>query len=44
MGSDGGDSFPFDIEPNGVPFHQDHIPFDVKGIGNVVFTVSSLEY
>ena len=43
MGYDRGDSFPFDFEPNGIPFGSkskrkmsprsmvDHIPFNVKG-------------
>ena len=47
MGYDHGDSFPIYFEPNGVPFgsnriencHHDHIPFDDKGIGNLVFSV-----
>ena len=48
MGYDRGDSFPLDFEPNGNPFgseyrkencHHDHIPFNVKGIGNIVFPV-----
>ena len=38
MGYDRGDSFPFDFEPNGIPFvlkseencHHDYIPFNVK--------------
>ena len=47
MGYDHGDSFPFDFEPNGIPFgsenrkeicHRDHIPFNVKGIGGIVFS------
>ena len=41
------DSFPFYFEPNGISFgskskencHQDHIPFDVKGNENIVFSV-----
>ena len=46
MGYDCGDSFPVDFEPNGIPFgsenrqencHHDHIPFNVKGKGNIVF-------
>ena len=50
MGYDRGDSFPFDFEPNGIPFgsenrkencHHDHIPFDVRGIGNIVFSVQT---
>ena len=48
MGYDRGDSFPFDFGPNGIPFgsvnrkencHHDHIPFNVKGNGNIVFSV-----
>ena len=48
MGYDRGDSFPFDFEPNGIPFgsenrnencHHDHIPLNLKGIGNIVFSV-----
>ena len=48
MGYDRGDSFPFDFEPNGIPFgsenrkencHHDHIPFNVKGKGDIVFSV-----
>ena len=48
MGYDRGDSFPFDFEPNGIPFgsqnrkencHQDDIPFNVKENGNIVFSV-----
>ena len=47
MGYDRGDSFSFDFEPNGIPFgsnrkencHHDHIPFNVKGNGNIVFSV-----
>ena len=43
----GGDSFPFDFELNEFHFvqiqkencHQDHIPFNVKGIGSIVFSV-----
>ena len=47
MGYDRGDSFPFDFETNGIPFgsenrkencHRDHIPFNMKGIGNIVFS------
>ena len=47
MGYDRGDSFPFDFKPNGIPFgsenrketyHQDHIPFTVKGNGIQVFS------
>ena len=48
MGYDRGDSFPFDFEPNGTPFgsenrkencRHDHIPFNMKGNGNIVFSV-----
>ena len=48
MGYDRGDSFPFDFEPNGFPFgsklkgklcHYDHIPFNLNGNGNIVFSV-----
>ena len=39
MGYDRGDSFPFNFEPNGIPFgskskgrrYHDHIPFNMKG-------------
>ena len=49
MGYDRGDSIPFDFEPNGIPFgskskgncHHDHIPFNLKGIENIVFSVSA---
>ena len=50
MGYDRGDSFPFDFEPNGIPFgsenrkencHHDHIPFTVKGIGSIVSSVQT---
>ena len=46
MGHDPGDSFPIDSEPNGFPFgsenrkkngHHDHIPFNLKGNGILVF-------
>ena len=62
MGYDRGDSFPYDFQPNVIPFwlkiydfkpngvpfgsnrkencHHDHIPFNVKGNGNIVI----LEY
>ena len=51
MGYDRGDSFPSDFKPNGIPFgskskatcHHDHIPFNVKGNGNIVFSVHGLE-
>ena len=48
MGYDRGDIFPFDFEPNGFSFgsenrkencHHDHIPFNVKGNGNIVFSM-----
>ena len=49
MGYDHGDSFPFDFEPNGIQFgsenqngklsNHDHIPFNMKGKGNIVFSV-----
>ena len=48
MGYERGDSFPFDSEPNGNPFgsenrkencSHDHIPFNLKGNGNIVFSV-----
>ena len=47
MGYDRGDSFPFDFKSNGVPLvqnrkencHHDHIPLNLKGIGNIVFSV-----
>ena len=49
MGYDRGDSFPFDF-PKQMEFHlcsenrkenchHDHIPFNVKGNGNIVFSV-----
>ena len=49
MGYGPGDSFPFDFEPNGIQFgsklkgncNYDHIPFNVKGTGNIVFSVYS---
>ena len=45
MGYDRGDSFSFDLEPNGFYLvqnrkeyrHHDHIPFNLKG--NIVFSV-----
>ena len=52
MGYDCGDSFPFDFEPNGIPFgsenrnencHHDHVPFNVEGNGNIVFSVCMLD-
>ena len=48
MGYDRGDSFPFDFEPNRIPFgpenrkgncHRNHISFNVKGNRNIVFSV-----
>ena len=50
MGYDRGDSFPFDFEPNEIPFGSKskgkqspyHIPFNVKGNGNIVFSVHML--
>ena len=46
MGYDRNDSFPFDFEPNGLPFglklkgwYYDHISFNLKGNGNLVFSV-----
>ena len=50
MGYDRGDSFPFDFEANGNPFglklkencHHDHISFNVKGIGSIVFSVYTI--
>ena len=48
MGYDRGDSFPFDFKPKRISFgseskgkqcHHDHILFDLKGNGNVVFSV-----
>ena len=48
IGNDHGDSFPFDFELNGNPFgsenrkencHHDHIPFNLKGNGIIVFSV-----
>ena len=48
MGYDRGDSFSFDFEPNRNPFgsktkgncQHDHIPFNLKGNGNIVFSVN----
>ena len=49
MGYDRGDSFPSDFQPNGIPFglenrketrHHDHIPFNLTGTGNTVFSDS----
>ena len=48
MGCDCGKSFSFDFEPNGIPFgsenrkencHHNHIPFNVTGNENIVFSV-----
>ena len=47
MGYDRGDSFPIDFKPNSVKFgskskgkcHHDHIPFNLRGNGNMVFSV-----
>ena len=50
MGYDRGDSFPFDFESNGIPFGLkskgklspwsiDHIPFNFKVKGNIIFSV-----
>ena len=48
MRYDRGDSVPFDYKPNGIPIgsenvkencHHEHIPFNVKGIGSIVFSV-----
>ena len=45
MGYDRDDSFPFDFEPNEISFGAEnrnencHIPFNVKGNGNIVFSV-----
>ena len=48
MGYDCRDSFPFDFEPNGIPFvpenlkencHNDKIPFNLKGNGILVFSM-----
>ena len=50
MGYDYDDSFPFDFESKGIPFgsenrkencQHDHIPFNLKGNGNVVFPCRS---
>ena len=46
MGYARGDSFPFDFEPNGIPFglknrlencRDDHITFNLEGNGNIAF-------
>ena len=47
MGYDRGDSFPFDFEQMEFHLvqnrkencHHDHIPFNVKGNGNIVFSL-----
>ena len=48
MGYDSGDSFSCDFEPNGIPFgsenrkencHHDYIPFNLKVIWNIVYSV-----
>ena len=48
MGYDRGDSFNLDFEPNGISFgsenrketcHHDHIPFNVRVNGKIVFSV-----
>ena len=48
MEYDRGESFPFDFEPNVIPFgesfrkekcHHNHIPLNLKGNGNIVFSV-----
>ena len=47
MGYDREDSLPFDFEPNEIPFgssrkencDHDHIPFNLKGNGNIIFSV-----
>ena len=48
MGCDRGDSFPFDflnqikfhlVQNRNQSCHHDHIPFNVKGIGSIVFSV-----
>ena len=52
MEYDRGDSFIFKFIPNGIPFgsenrkencHYDHIPFNVKRNGNIVFSVYAQE-
>ena len=53
MGYDRGASFPFNFEPNGLPFssenrkencHHGHIPFNVKGNRNIVFSVHTKKH
>ena len=48
MGYDRGDRFPLNSEHNGIPFgsenwkencYHDHIPFNMIGNGNIVFSV-----
>ena len=48
IGYDHDDSFPFDFELNGIPFgsenrkencHHNHIPFNLKGNGILVYSV-----
>ena len=48
MGYDRSDSFPFDFEPNGIPFgsenrkensHHEHIPLNLEGNEILVFSV-----
>ena len=55
MGYERGDSFPFDFEPKietkkfhlvqnrKEDYHHNHIPFDLKGNGNIVFSVYMLK-
>ena len=52
MGFDRDDSFPFDFEPNGIPFgsenwkencHHDHIPLNLKRNGNIVFSAYDIK-
>ena len=47
MGYGCGDSLPFDFESNGIPFgsenrkencQRDHMPFNLKGNANIVFS------
>ena len=51
MEYDRGDSFPSNFELNGIPFglenrkencHYDLIPFNVKGNGNIVYSVKTV--
>ena len=48
MGYDRGGNFTFDFTPNGIPFgsenrkencNHDHIPFNLKGYGSIVYSV-----